>query len=189
MGASAVFPREECMNTKLLSIPTLLLAAAVAGCSLAPYRQSTDETGPSPAEIAKIQNGDPVKEKIYLQHRQWKGTRYVLGGLSKRGVDCSGLVYTTYRDHFGIELPRTTRYQARAGKAVEHSELRAGDLVFFRTGHKVRHVGIYIEDNRFFHASTSKGVTISELDDYYWRDRYRHARRVALDARRIPLEK
>lgn len=100
--------------------------------------------------------------------------------MSKRGIDCSGLVYTTYRDQLGIELPRTTRYQSQIGKAVKRNALRTGDLVFFKTSRKVRHVGIYIEDNKFLHASTKHGVMISKLTDYYWRDKYWHARRVDL---------
>ena len=130
-----------------------------------------------------------IKQKIYAQYRKWKGTRYSLGGMSRRGIDCSGLVYITYRDQFGIELPRTTEYQAQAGKAVRRSDLRAGDLVFFKTSHKVRHVGIYIEGGKFFHASTSRGVTISGLTDYYWKDRYWKARRVDWDAYPAPYEK
>ena len=101
-----------------------------------------------------------------------------MGGLSKKGVDCSGLVYLTYRENLGIEIPRSTALQSKTGKEVKRSELRAGDLVFFKTSYKVRHVGIYIEDGKFFHASTSKGVMISNLNDYYWKDKYWHSRRM-----------
>ena len=177
------------MNKKLLLTLTLLLVTATAGCSLAPYEKSPKESMPLGSQTPV--SGDPgvIKRKLYAQHREWRGTRYALGGMSKRGIDCSGLVQTTYREHLGIELPRTTEYQALVGKAIRRSDLRAGDLVFFKTGRKLRHVGIYIEDGKFFHASTSKGVMISRLTDYYWRDKYWHARRVALDTPRILMGK
>ncbi|MFC6632409.1 NlpC/P60 family protein [Microbulbifer taiwanensis] len=179
------------MNKQLLLIQIVLLASTAAGCSLAPYQptRSTNESTLPETQSAERTDTDPVMERIYAQYREWKGTRYALGGLSKRGIDCSGLVYTTFRDRLGIRLPRTTEYQARAGKAIKRSQLRAGDLVFFKTSRKVRHVGIYLEDDQFFHASTSKGVTISRLTDYYWRDKYWHARRLDLDTYPAPMEK
>jgi len=98
--------------------------------------------------------------------------------MSKRGVDCSALVYLIYRDDMGIQLPRTTQYQATAGKAIKRAQLSPGDLVFFKIGRRSRHVGIYIEDGKFLHASASKGVTISQMTDYYWKSRYWRARRM-----------
>lgn len=179
------------MYKKLL--PTLLLTAMASGCSLAPYQGAPVEDSAPQIEGKALQPGTPdsdqIKQKLYSQHQEWKGIPYRLGGLSKRGIDCSGLVYATYRDHLGIELPRTTRYQAQVGKSIRRSDLRTGDLVFFKTGHKVRHVGIYLEDGKFFHASTSKGVTISRLDGYYWRDRYWQARRVDLDSYGLAMGK
>lgn len=177
------------MNNKLLLILTLFAAATAAGCSVAPYNQPSQDSRPPSAQNLIKPDPGMVKEELYAQHREWKGTRYRLGGLSKRGIDCSGLVYTTYRDRLGIELPRSTQYQVQVGRTIRRSDLRPGDLVFFKTGRKVRHVGIYIEDGKFFHASTSKGVTISRLDGYYWRDRYWQARRVELDAYGIPMGK
>ncbi|SHE92130.1 spr peptidase. Cysteine peptidase. MEROPS family C40 [Microbulbifer donghaiensis] len=177
------------MYKKLLLLLIAFLTAATAGCSLAPYQQPTAEPLPPGAYAPPRADTAQVKKMIYAQYREWKGTRYKLGGLSKRGIDCSGLIYATYRDQLGIELPRTTEYQARLGNAIKRRELRAGDLVFFKTGRKVWHVGIYIEDDQFFHASTKRGVTISRLTDYYWRDKYWHARRLDLDAHRLPAGK
>ncbi|WP_237057562.1 NlpC/P60 family protein [Microbulbifer sediminum] len=168
------------MRKKLLLIQILCLAALATGCSLSPYRDAPQQAAQANTQGQHLSDTGAVRDKIYAQYREWKGTRYALGGMSKRGIDCSGLVYATYRDHLGIEIPRTTRHQSRIGRAIKRSDLRAGDLVFFKTGHKVRHVGIYIEDGKFFHASTSRGVTISRLSDYYWRDRYWHSRRVHL---------
>lgn len=119
-----------------------------------------------------------IQQRLYSQHKKWKGTRYRLGGLSKRGIDCSGFVLTTFQEQFGITLPRTTAQQAKQGAEIPRSRLRAGDLVFFKTSRRVRHVGIYIEDEKFLHASTSKGVTISNLNTPYWRATYWKAIRI-----------
>ncbi|HEY8568751.1 NlpC/P60 family protein [Microbulbifer sp.] len=183
------------MNKRLL-LPILFAIATTAGCSMAPYQHSSEEGVSSPKnssqqpnqqptqtqskQVTQVPYSDLVKASLYRQHREWKGTRYQLGGMSKRGIDCSALVYLTYRDHMGIELPRTTELQALEGREIKRDDLRAGDLVFFRTGRRGRHVGIYIEDGKFFHASASKGVTISHMADYYWKNRYWRARRLDL---------
>lgn len=139
-----------------------------------PAKPPKSEPVPSPDEL--------VKASLYQQHQEWKGIPYRLGGMSRRGVDCSALVYLIYRDHMGIQLPRTTQYQAVAGEAIKQGQLRPGDLVFFRTGRRGRHVGIYIEEGKFLHASVSKGVTISDLSDYYWKSRYWRARRLVIES-------
>jgi len=119
-----------------------------------------------------------VIHTLYQQVKEWKGVPYKYGGLSKRGVDCSGFVKDTFQTKFQIKLPRNTYQQSRAGKPVLRSDLEAGDLVFFRLGYNLRHVGIYLENHRFAHASTSQGVTLSSLKNDYWSKRYWKARRV-----------
>ena len=101
-----------------------------------------------------------------------------MGGLSKDGIDCSGFVYTTFRSKLGINIPRSTALQSKIGSNVSKNKLRTGDLVFFKTATKVRHVGIYIENNKFLHASTSKGVMISKLDNVYWKSKYWKSKRL-----------
>lgn len=115
---------------------------------------------------------------LNYQYNGWRGVPYREGGLSKKGIDCSGYVYLTYKQRFGMDIPRSTKSLASYGKSVSRRNLRPGDLVFFKTGWKVRHVGIYMSDGRFMHASTSSGVMISSLDDEYWDDAYWQARRV-----------
>ncbi len=119
-----------------------------------------------------------VKQALLAQYQAWKHVRYQLGGLSRRGIDCSGFTQKTFADRFDITLPRDTRSQAKSGKAVSRKHLRPGDLVFFKIGHGTRHVGIYLDDGRFLHASTSKGVIISRLDEAYWAKHYWKAVRV-----------
>lgn len=104
--------------------------------------------------------------------------RYRDGGLDREGVDCSGFVQMTFRQQLGIRLPRTTSQLAALGVDVSRDELSMGDLVFFRTGDDKQHVGIYLENGLFLHASTSKGVTISRLVNSYWRSRFWRASRV-----------
>jgi lipoprotein Spr len=126
---------------------------------------------------AMVRNVD-VKSKIMDQYADWKGVRYRLGGESKRGIDCSAFVQRTFREQFGMDLPRSTYEQEDMGKQIQRAKLRPGDLVLFRAGSTGRHVGIYLGNDKFVHASTSSGVTISSLSDNYWDKRYREGRRL-----------
>ena len=119
-----------------------------------------------------------VVHALKTQYASWKGVRYKMGGLSKRGVDCSGFVQRTFKDRFGKSIPRTTKALASAGKQISKKRLRPGDLVFFKTGWNVRHVGIYYGNNKFLHASTSEGVTITSLSNSYWKKKYWQSRRI-----------
>jgi lipoprotein Spr/probable lipoprotein NlpC len=123
-------------------------------------------------------SSNTTESKLYAQYQSWQGTPYQLGGLSKKGIDCSGFVYLTFKDKFGVKLPRTTATQVKRGKRIYIGQLQAGDLIFFKTGWKTRHVGIYLSDGRFLHASTSKGVIISRLDNVYWKKKYWRAQRI-----------
>lgn len=110
--------------------------------------------------------------QLYRYYNNWRHVRYRYGGLSKKGVDCSGLVYQAYHTLFDIELPRTVASQIRSGHRVSRRRLIAGDLVFFKTGFRQWHVGIYIENDQFLHVSEKKGVTISSLNSTYWGRHY-----------------
>ncbi len=139
--------------------------------------QSLPANSPSvPSALAD--NRAAISQMLREQHRRWEGTPYRLGGKDKRGIDCSAFVQRTFLDRFAIRLPRTTAQQQYRGTAIGRANLQAGDLVFFRTSRKVRHVGIYIGDQRFVHASTSRGVTLSRLDNPYWRKHYWMSRRI-----------
>lgn len=153
-----------------------LLVLALAACSFVPERPAAPErvNGSSRA----IGDAESVKTKLYSQYSVWKGTRYEIGGTSRKGVDCSGFVYVTFKSKFGVVLPRSTELQADVGESVGRSQLRPGDLVFFKTGWFDRHVGIYLERGKFLHASTSSGVRISGLDEDYWKSAYWKARRI-----------
>lgn len=122
--------------------------------------------------------GEDIVVTLREYFKRWQGTRYRHGGLSKKGVDCSGFTLLTYQELFGLALPRTVREQVKKGKKVPRASLKPGDLVFFKTGSFQRHVGIYVENEQFIHASRSKGVTISELNNRYWQKNYWRANRL-----------
>lgn len=120
-----------------------------------------------------------LRARILAQYQKWQGTRYRWGGTTRRGVDCSALMQHLFSDAAHLTLPRTTGEQILRGVRVDQYRLQAGDLLFFQTGPHRRHVGVYIGDNEFIHASTSQGVTVSTLASDYWQSRYITARRVA----------
>lgn len=117
---------------------------------------------------------------LMKKFNEWEGVSYQLGGTGRDGIDCSAFVRLVMRD-INIHLPRTTNGQLQNGEKVKRHLLRSGDLVFFRTAPGVKHVGIYLNEGRFMHSSTSKGVIISNLYSKYWSVRYDTAKRVVND--------
>lgn len=127
----------------------------------------------------KVSSKDsPVVKKMLEHYNQWQGVNYREGGMSKQGVDCSAYVYLTYKNSLNKKIPRTTELLSQSGKLIHSAQIKPGDLVFFKTGLKIRHVGIYIKDNQFMHASSSRGVMISKLNNPYWSDAFWMARRL-----------
>ena len=118
-----------------------------------------------------------VKSALWTSMLTGKACVTVLAAALK-GIDCSGFVQRTFREQFGLDLPRSTYEQQEMGKSISRTKLRTGDLVLFRAGSTGRHVGIYIGNDQFVHASTSSGVTISSMNEPYWKKRYNEARRV-----------
>lgn len=110
---------------------------------------------------------------------KWWGTKYCMGGLTDSCIDCSAFTQLVMRDVFQQTLPRTSQEQYVVCEKVELEDLHEGDLVFFNTGgNEISHVGIYLLNNKFVHASTSGGVMISDLNDKYWQPKFRGAGRV-----------
>ena len=130
------------------------------------------------AQAVQLSDKPRVKQVLYDQLRQWHQVRHRMGGLSKQGIDCSGFVHLTYLKRFGISLPRSTEKLADIGRRVDQDKLAPGDRVFFKTGFKSRHVGIYVEEGKFIHVSKKKGVMVSHLDEEYWADAFWKAVRI-----------
>jgi cell wall-associated NlpC family hydrolase len=111
-------------------------------------------------------------QALYNYIDDWWGTPYRMGGSSRSGIDCSafvqGLLFTVY----GASLPRVAKEQKSSCEAIGNEDMREGDLVFFNTRGGVSHVGVYLHNNKFVHASTSGGITISDLREDYWSRRY-----------------
>ena len=121
---------------------------------------------------------------ILSEANTYIGTPYRFGGMTRSGIDCSAFVLSVYGSATGINLPRISSAQAQEGERVEREQLEKGDLLFFQTrGSRISHVGIVQEitpegEIKFIHASTSKGVTISSLNEKYWGLRFRFAKRI-----------
>lgn len=113
----------------------------------------------------------------------WFGTPYRFGGSTSKGIDCSAFTQTVFFNAAKIELPRTARTQIDAGKKIKRKDLQFGDLIFFHTYSRrfASHVGIYLGDNLFAHASSRYGVTVSSLESTYYKKRFIGGRR--LDAK------
>jgi cell wall-associated NlpC family hydrolase len=110
----------------------------------------------------------------------WLGVRYRNGGNTNTGIDCSAFTATILSTYLGIRLPRTCREQYKFSERLPLTKLQAGDLLFFRTrGRSVSHVGIYLGNDKFVHASSSNGVMISDRKESYFSHRYVGAGRIA----------
>lgn len=119
-----------------------------------------------------------ANEKLLGAMEDWYGTRYRLGGTDKNGIDCSAFVQTFLASLYGVSTARTCREQYAETRRIKKSNLQEGDLVFFKTrGKSISHVGVYLRNNKFIHASTSSGVMISDLNEGYFSSRYAGAGR------------
>ena len=111
--------------------------------------------------------------KLYQFIYDWIGTPYRLGGTSKKGIDCSGFAYQLYSKVFNTVIGSNSRNIYSMVNPVSKSELDEGDLVFFKIGSRsITHMGVYMGNNKFAHASSSKGVMISDLNEPYWKRYY-----------------
>jgi len=121
------------------------------------------------ASLLNVKEKEIENEKLYRFIDSWMGVPYRIGGMDKKGVDCSGFTFLLEKEVFNKDLPRTARTMADKVKRKYEQDLEEGDLVFFDfDGQKFSHVGVYLHNNKFVHASTSKGVIISDLKDTWY---------------------
>lgn len=108
----------------------------------------------------------------------WWGTDYCAGGSTKNCIDCSGFSHVLMQDVFNVNIPRTAQEQYNNAQKINLENLNEGDLVFFHTGgREISHVGVYLQNNKFVHSSSSGGVMVNDLNDAYWRSRFKGAGR------------
>ncbi len=105
---------------------------------------------------------------------EWLGTPYLYGGSTKgKGTDCSGMIQQVYLSVYNIKLERSALNMMNNVYLIKKGELQCGDLIFFKTiGNKVSHVALYINDDKFIHASSSRGVVVNDLNETYWAKHY-----------------
>jgi len=134
-------------------------------------------------ELASVESRitHPTQQETRLLQEilRYIGTPYRFGGTGSDGIDCSAYISTVFRKSMNMDLPRSTGEQFRQGRQVRLSDRKFGDLIFFNTtGKNPSHVGIYLGDNLFAHASVSNGVTISSLESTYFQRRVTAVRRI-----------
>lgn len=152
----------------------LLLTILLSGCSALKTSRFEPVAATAPAFDEEL-----VLDGILRREAgNWLGTPHLPGGMSEAGIDCSALVQRVYADALHVDLPRTTGEQIKTGSRVRKRDVQVGDLVFFEPDNKGRHTGILLSNGEFVHASTSRGVMYSRLDDPYWARYFRTARRV-----------
>ena len=168
-------------------VALVLLLHGLVACAATHWE---DEAEPQWESKQRAETKAPVRQRPVQQtvtqgsrlsdvYDDWKGTPYRFGGTTRKGIDCSAFTQQAMSRAFGVSLPRTTTQQLRRGVSVDPGMVRLGDLVFFKTGETLNHVGVMMGPGSFMHASTSKGVTISRIDQTYWRSRVVGYRRVS----------
>lgn len=132
--------------------------------------------------LSNINKDDDDNMPLYAEAALWLGVPYRYGGLTRGGVDCSGFTYILYDKVYRLKIPRSTKELSEVKmKKISHHKLKAGDLVFFATTtnkKKISHVGVYLKDGYFVHASTQRGVVVNHLDENYYKKNWRKGGRI-----------
>ena len=145
--------------------------------------ENDDET--EKKESAVLEKDSPIKaESIINTAMKYTGVRYKYGGTSKKGMDCSGLLYVAFGEH-NVALPRVSYHMANEGRRIKVHNVTKGDLLFFKTsrrGKKINHVGLVVavegEEIKFIHSTSSRGVIVSSLREGFWNYAFVKATRV-----------
>jgi len=147
---------------KILTFWTIaILIAALSSCGSRKHVVKPDVKAAKAADaMASLKS-----KSLYRFITEWTGVKYKLGGLDKSGIDCSGFALLLEKNIYGFTMPRRSRDQAEAVKKRNKNNLEEGDLIFFSFGgNEVDHVGVYLNNNFFVHASTTRGVIVDDLN-------------------------
>ena len=162
------------------------LLSGCAGLAPSPRYTASDRRGPL-AIVGELESRRRAfrqadSSRLLRVVDTYLGVPYRWGGTTRQGMDCSALTRAVFREAYGLELPRTSGEMSRLGRRVEpENSLKPGDLVFFRlseSGPGISHVGVYVGEGRFAHASASRGGVVDELTTPYFKSRYAGARRI-----------
>lgn len=170
----------------------------IDGIEIKPAAVVTTVTSKTSADIAPIESFTALQFKyaqlidvevesitnraLFATIDKWLGTRYRYGGATEKGIDCSAYTGTLVHEVFGLVLARTARDQYANCIKLEREQMQQGDLVFFNTRGGISHVGLYLGNGYFTHASTSIGVTISNLSETYWSKKFVRGGRITVPA-------
>ena len=145
---------------------------------------SEGEGTPPPRKPKKKARKNTVADNVIATALTFSGTRYRFGGTSKKGMDCSGLVYIALKEN-KIQFPRMSHEMADEGKRIQLSKVQRGDLLFFKTqkrGKRINHVGLVVQvegdDIQFIHSTSSRGVIVSSLREGFWNHTFIKATRI-----------
>ncbi|MBW2960441.1 C40 family peptidase [Mesonia aestuariivivens] len=170
------------MNKLLLAF---ILSFTLISCG-SKKRIASHSPASGPVKKSSSYRYDPVPTatRVADYALDFQGTRYKYGGTTKKGMDCSGLIYTSFLSE-NIRLPRVSRDMAKEGRSLHANEINVGDLLFFQTNKNknvINHVGLVVElvpgSVNFVHSTTSRGVIVSSLNEHYWNDAFIIAKRV-----------
>lgn len=171
----------SCKSTKKAQTNRVIITKKSTSAPTVYNNTNNNKTSSRPS---KSNNYSSTAEHIVNYAKQFEGVRYKWGGTTKAGMDCSGLVYESFKS-YDIILPRTSKDMAKRGKKIPLNQVTKGDLLFFKTGNRrnsINHVGLIVairnNDIEFIHATTSKGVIISNLNTAYWKEAFYEARRI-----------
>ncbi len=179
-------PRGFLDNLAVLPGDVKLAGVTVAAPPVAPANTKTlsyDAALTLPNKYANLLGVAPTEltnTLLLSQMEKWYGTQYCFGGSTDSCIDCSSFTQVILRDVYNVKIPRNSQQQFDASTKIEVENLKEGDLVFFNTVSAsmiITHVGVYVCNNKFVHASTSKGVTINDLSEKYFAKAFRGAGR------------
>lgn len=180
-------------NTRFFSVSKykiILISVAIAflsvACHTAKNTSKSSKSNTSSSEFYKkyskilgVELTGKEDKKFIEAVATWIGTPYVYGGNSKKGTDCSGFVQTLYKDIYNINLYRSAADLVKNCDIIDKKDMRPGDLIFFKIkSDKVSHVGIFLDGGKFVHASSSKGVIVSDLKEKYYAKYFYSAGRI-----------